>query len=269
MGALKRLLSLSFISVFSVTFFVGSVDSPRLSLGQMALAANEFSPNRSVKKKKAETAVPLSPKQEALLHVNSVPQSSAAEPPTIMMPLKENYQALERRAWDWALEFEFFQRQLNVPRPSLALGPVNLNQLPEFQFLGFGVGMEKTWGNWRVTGLVHAAASVKSHESTLPSGAPLDARYQGVSYGFEPRVAYVFNSNWSAGLALGFDQATVTQSSSESELAQWTQSYSEKAQRIFVHYSWDGLKYVSLQSRQFTNEFDSASNWSLALGARW
>lgn len=269
MGALKRRLSLSLLSICSTTFFSGALDFPRLSLGHSAFAADEFAPQRSSKKKKVEAAVPLSPKQEALRHLNSIPQSSAAEPPTIMMPLKENYQALERRAWDWALELEFFQRQLNVPRPSLALGPVNLNQLPQFQFAAFGVGMEKTWGNWRVTGMVHAAASVKSHESNLPSGVPLDARYQWVSYGFEPRLAYVFDPHWSAGLALGFDQATVTQSSSESELAQWTQSYTENTRRVFVQYSWDGLKYVSLQSRQFSNEFDSAANWSLAVGARW
>lgn len=232
----------------------------------------------TTKKSRARAAQPtetLSVREEALRQLSDIPTQapSSSETPSVMLPLKAEYNPLPRRAWDWILEAELFQRRLNVPRPEGALGPDNLSSLPAFNTFGLGAGLEKSFAvgthQLRFGVLGHGAIAVANEEVTLPNGLPLKVRYQWIGYGVEPRLTWNFSARWSALFGMSFDQASTIQNSGESELAQWTQGYNERAQRLALQFHVDRNQYVSLAARRITNEFEAGDVYSLVWGARW
>ncbi|MBX3019570.1 MAG: hypothetical protein KF767_16905 [Bdellovibrionaceae bacterium] len=229
------------------------------------------------KKSRARSAAPtesLSVREEALRQLSDIPTAApTGETPSVMMPLKAEYNPIARRAWDWILEAELYQRQLTVPRPVGALGPDNLNSLPAFTTFGLGAGLEKSLALGthvlRFGVLGHGGIAVSNQEVTLPNGLPLNVRYQWIGYGVEPRLTWNFSARWAALFGMSFDQVSTIQNSSESELAQWTQGYNERARRLALQFHVDRNQYVSLAARQIENEFESPTVYSLVWGARW
>lgn len=261
----QRLLNVLMIGVFGL--FALSLPANSAPV-ESARASNRFSKKNNPKLQKNGDEI-RSVRAEALHELDSVPASSAQEVPSVMMPLKAEYNPIPRRAWDWLLEIELSQRKLELPRPSDSLGPQNLNVLPSFSFFGLAAGLEKSFSQFRFGVLSHGAIAVAALDSTLPSGSLLKTRYQWIGYGFEPRVTWSFTPHFSVLVGMGFDQVSVIQSSNDSELAQWTRSMNESSRRLALQYSADGHQYISLAARQIENEFEKPQVYSLVWGARW
>lgn len=233
--------------------------------------ANAAPKNRkSPKKADVET---LSTRDEALRQLSGIPTQADHATPSVMLPLKAEYNPIARRAWDWIFEAELAQRKITVPRPPGAVGPNSTGELPAFQFFGLGAGLEKSFTlraqKLRVGLMGHGAISVATHNVTLQNALPLKARYQWIGYGFEPRVTWNFQPRWSLLLGTGFDQVTMIQSSADSELAAWTQAYNERSNRLAVQFGIDDHQFLSLAGRQVSNAFESPTVYSFLWGARW
>ncbi len=215
----------------------------------------------------------LSARDEALRQLEDIPTQTGSAPPSVMLPLKADYNPIARRAWDWILEAELSRRKISVPRPVGAIGPDSTAELPAFQFFGLGAGLEKPFNlgaqRLRVGLMAHGAISVATHNVTLQNGLPLKARYQWIGYGLEPRVTWNFQPRWSLLLGTGFDQVSMIQSSADSELAAWTQAYNERSNRLALQYGIDDNQFLSLAGRQVSNAFESPPVYSFIWGARW
>lgn len=244
-------------------------------IGGLGAQAAKAPSARAAKARPAAPAEELSMREEALRQLSAIPTQprSSSETPSVMMPLKAAYNPLPRRAWDWVFEAEILRRSLEVPRPAGAIGPENLSQLPAFNTFGLGAGLEKSlpWGSqtWRAGLIAQGAMAVSNQDVTLANGLPLSVRYQWISYGVEPRLTWAFATRWSALFGLSFHQVSMIQNSSESELAQWTQGYNERARRFALQFALDPNQSLGLAARQITNEFESPTVLSLTWGARW
>lgn len=257
---------------FGATFF-NCLLAILVSALTSAFSAPSAASTKSKTKVKPAPQEAVSVRQEALRQLDQIPTQSNFETPSVMLPLKAEYNPIARRAWDWLIEMEIAQRQLNVPRPQDSLGPANLRNLPAFSFFGGGVGFEKSGllmgQTLRFGVIVHGAISVASSETTLNNGTALSTRYQWLGYGFEPRLTWNFTRRFAVVAGLGLDQVTVVQSSQDSELAQWTRNYRENSRRLALQYSTNQQLYVSLALRQIENEFEAPNVYSLNWGARW
>ena len=261
----------AFIRRFSVFSFV-FVSVTILSV--FSTTAVLAAPKKSETKKETQKSEQnLSTRETALRVLDSVPQTMVGESPQIMMPLQDDFKAAVRRGWDWNVELALTQRKVDVTAPSFSIGPRDTKELAAFTIAEMGVGFSKNFygslSNLSFGVLAKGATSVRRSDYTLGSGVNLPLTHQWISYGLEPRLTWQFSKRFGTFASILSEQVSFIQSSSESELAQWTRSFREDSTRLGLTASLNENSYALLSMKQFKNEYSSGSLWTLGLGVEW
>lgn len=190
--------------------------------------------------------------------------------PSVMLPLQEAYQPLGDRPWRWALALGLTQKTYHLARSEFGIGPQEMSNFGAMPSVEVGAGLEMTQESW--TGTLQILGSYSQAQINFPTGRlnlPVKARLFG--YGVEPSLKYQFESadwrQWQPEVAVASLMMNFNQSSSESELVDWTQTFAEFRARVSLNYEYNqGQHWVaSVQRHWLTNE----SLWSLAFGGRW
>jgi hypothetical protein len=193
--------------------------------------------------------------------------------PSVMLPLQDTYRYVKSRPWQYNFEARLSSIQLNVPRPPLTYGVDNLSQLGTLPLVGLAIGVEKTWlsSQWQLNA-VGAFTTTKS-SFTTQSGAVTPVQVQYLSYGLEP----AWSKRWwhwiGTTLAYPVTLAHVTQSSTATSLAQWSQNYQERGPRLaldlYVRTEGDDSDRLSLAFADLQSDFGSHDSWTLSYGVKW
>ena len=198
-------------------------------------------------------------------------ETAASEPvtPSVMLPLHDPYVPFTNRTWMWLVGFGLSSQKILVTKPGYAIGRNDLSELGSLPFLNLNAGIERgqSWGDWGLG--IFGSTTLKSEPTTTPTGLEIPANIQWVSYGAEATVGRRWNSWFGNTLALQGEFATVAQTSSQSDLARWSQSFTSTNTRFSFDSYLSKTQALSLSLLDKNSSYGRNLVWSLNYGVKW
>lgn len=192
---------------------------------------------------------------------------------------QNEYVPKKARDYDFSFRADFEQTSfMGIPQNQI-IGAQNLQELGSLPTVQLQIGMSQFSKSkfWRWGFFIFGGYGATEYQTQDQSGRSIRPRVHLIDSGLGAEAAYSFTSKLSLRAATLLGQLRLTQSSTQTSFADWTESGRLNSNRIGVFYAFPnkgdsfdlGLEIMQSNLYGSAVELDNDLKWAISSGVRW